>query len=784
MARVRTSGKVGALGNTMPLSQLPAQLIPSNLLPSQLVAKWLPALAHGFEPAPQALVTPRLRLLRRVGDERPGSVWVADHLALATPVEVTFAEVEPGAPPETQAGALALRAQSCEARTEATARINEPHLVSIIEHGDVRGLPFIVTELLEGKGMRQRLLHGPAKLAEVQTIVQQASGALAKAHSLGIAHGRLRPDNIYLTELAQKPFLKLDGFGELADAADAAAQHHYYSPEQIMLGTGNDARADLWSFAVSLYELLTTTLPFEAPTYDGVAVAICNGEFARTTLYRADLPPAVDAWFAKALAKDPAARFADATEFGRSFIAALANELPSSSSSLVPSAMAGSVPPGMPPMPSVLPPGMPPMPSVLPPGMPPMPSVLSPMSPMSLGAGAGAAPASAPLPSFPPPSYPPAGYTPGSAPPPLPAAHFARPDELPLALADGDDDEKTVQWDVEDRAPVAGEVSASSSVSSLPVALPSLASRLPMLPLPAPLSPAALSSVALPSTSSQRASAGPLGSPPNLEPSVYLDSPYMASVASALAVPIHATSASEPAPPQPARWWQFTADKTWLAALAFAAGVALTWFIYEPQSDDGTGADVARAEREPSVIRTLSVDDLPRAPGEEAELPKIVRTSQLPAAEEEPLVANASAPASAPVERRAVQRVQALAPAPARATSKPQAPAPPSAPAQQAQPTPPRAAKTAGEARGSCSPPYYFDDKGIQRIKAGCVSGSGMIAGPFGASVPVAAKGAPAAAAPSAPATKSTSASKPAAGACDPPYYFEGKIRRLKLECL
>ena len=772
MARVRTSGKVGALGTTMPLSQLPAQLIPSNLLPSQLVAKWLPALAHGFEPAPQALVTPRLRLLRRVGDERPGSVWVADHLALATPVEVTFAEVDPAAPQEAQAGALALRAQSCLSRAEATALINEPHLVSIIEHGDVRGLPFIVTELLEGKGMRQRLLHGPAKLAEVQTIVQQATGALAKAHALGIAHGRLRPDNIYLTELAQKPFLKLDGFGELAD--DAAAQHPYYSPEQIMLGTGNDARADLWCFAVSLYELLTTTLPFEAPTHDGVAVAICNGEFARTTLYRADLPPAVDAWFAKALAKDPAARFADATELGRAFIAALANEAVASSPSMVPGAMAASIAPGrspgMPPMPSVLPPGMPPMPSVLPPGMPPMP------------ASAGM---SAPLPSFPPPSYPPA-YASGSAPPPLPAGQGARPDELALELADGDDDEKTVQWEVEDRAPAADESHTSSSVSSLPVALPSLASRLPMLPLPAPLSPAALSSVALPSTSSQRASAGPLGSPPNLEPSVYLDSPYMASVASALAVPIHATSPSEPAPPQPARWWQFTADKTWLAALAFAAGVALTWFVYEPQSDDGSGAQLAHAEGEPSVIRTLSVDDLPRAPGEEAELPKIVRTSQLPAADEEPLVANASAPASVPVERRAVQRVQALAPAPApaRATSKPQAPPAQQSPAQPPpQSTPTRAAKAAAEPRGNCSPPYYFDDKGIQRIKAGCLSNSGMIAGPFGASVPVAAKTAPASV-PSAPATKATSASKPAAGACDPPYYFEGKIRRLKLECL
>ncbi|HWO10261.1 MAG TPA: hypothetical protein VNN80_12295, partial [Polyangiaceae bacterium] len=91
----------------------------------------------------------------------------------------------------------------------------------------------------------------------------------------------------------------------------------------------------------------------------------------------------------------------------------------------------------------------------------------------------------------------------------------------------------------------------------------------------------------------------------------------------------------------------------------------------------------------------------------------------------------------------------------------------------------------------SCSPPYYFDDKGIQRLKAECMNGSGMIAGPYGAAVPARASAKSAAAAPAAvtsasgaPAGKSSSGNKPAGGSCNPPYYFEGNIRRLKLECL
>ncbi|HWO09653.1 MAG TPA: serine/threonine-protein kinase, partial [Polyangiaceae bacterium] len=681
MARVRTSGKVGALGNDMPrnsgpLSQLPAQLIPSNLLPSQLVAKWLPALAHGFEPAAGALVTPRLRLIRHIGDERPGSLWVADHLALATPVEVAFAEVEPGASPESQAGALALCAQSFQAQTEMTAVVNEPHLVSIIEHGDVRGLPFIVTELLEGKGMRQRLLHGPAKLAEVHTIVLQASGALSKAHSLGVSHGRLRPDYLYLTELAQKPFLKIAGFGEPIADFQVSGQLAYASPEQLLHGAGNDARSDLWSFAVALYELLTTTLPFEAPTPAGVSVAICNSGFARPSHYRADLPPAVDAWFARALAKDPGQRFSDAAELSRAFIAALANEAPVS---------AGPTSSG------------------------PAPLLAS----ASIAHSAGL-----PLPSFPPPSSPPISSAPLSAGELLAGDGE---DRLPLALADGDDDERTVQWEVPEAPPAAG--AGASHINLAPVALPSLASRLPILPLPAPLSAAALSSVALPSTSSQRASAGPLGAPPSLEPSVYLDSPYVASVASALAVPVSSMGAPESQRPISLRRALFSPDKTWLAALAFAAGVAVTWFAYDPASDDDAGADVASREGEPSVIRTLSVDDLPRAPGEEAALPKIVRTSQLPSVSEDELAAANAAPnPPPPVERRAapVQRVHALVPAPApprgsvpSRSSVPRSPVPPRSPAPaKSQPAPRN--QPVAEARTSCSPPYYFDDKGIQ----------------------------------------------------------------------
>jgi serine/threonine-protein kinase len=621
------------------------------------------------------MMTQRLRLVRPVNDGRGANVWLAEHLALATRVEVTFAEVTTADPKQAR-NELAAQARAFADRAEVAARINDPHVVLVLDQGEVGGVPFMVTKALEGKSLRTRLLHGPATLDEVQRVVRDAASTLAKAHSLGVAHGHLRPECLFSTEVAGDSFLEIAGFGD-ADSAlpgthtslHTPAHNPYASPEQLLHGTASDVRSDLWSLAVSVYELLTTTLPFEAATPAGVTVAICNAEFAKPSHYRADLPPGIDGWFETALAKDPARRFRDAAEFARSFDSALTAE------------------------------------------------------------------AAAPVV------------------PPLEDASLEPDDD------DGDEDEKTVKWDMPEDARAIARTSLAAGGAAL--RSPSLA----VVSKPGPVSVlprASAGPVALPAATGLP----PTTLPPTLEPGVYLDSPYMASVMSALAVP---TAAPEGVP---ARVRQrlfgsegplLTPDKTWLAALAFAAGVAVTWFAYDPEPEgEAVTSGQGRGDGE---IRTVSVDDLPRVEGDEDDLPRIIQTSQLPRVDDdvEPAVPTAGR-AAAPGERRAApaQKVQALAPV---------APKPAAAV--------PARAKAPDSPTSNCNPPYYFDGQGIRRLKSECLNGSGVIQGPYGAVITtnVSAK--------TSASGKAADGKQASAGAsCSPPYYFDGKIRRLKLECL
>ncbi len=746
MPRVWTSTKAGPLAGSGPWSKL------------------ISAISPAFQPRPGAMLTPRIRLVRPVNDGRGAHIWIAEHLGLATAVEVTFADRgSDGQRLNGQRsegyGADHLSARIFEQQAQATASVSDPHLVHILEHGEVNGIAFLVTQLLEGKSLRRRLLHGPVSMSEVQTIVLQACDALAKAHSLGIIHGGLRPDCLFAVDVANQPFIEIAGFGAPApSASEAAIKNPYASPEQLLLATGSDARSDLWALAVSVYELLTTTLPFEAPTPAGVTVAICNGQFALPSHYRADLPPGIDGWFAKALAKEPTHRHLNANELARSFVDALTVEA------------AAPV------------------------------AVSPPLSPPLAALAAAAAP-SAPLPgaSFPPPFEAPAAYG---------------DDSLEMEDDDGEQDEKTVKWDLPDEwsgQGVRGRRSierAAPPPPSLTLASTPGAATLPRATAqyPAGIHGAAVTSgAAAPRTVPPRTVPPRMPSkaadavntvtsntsppslltadtvPPTLQPGLYLDSPYLASVASALAIPSPVASVERP-PPSPfaARSFfasnkdLFSADKTWLAALAFAAGVAVTWFTYDPDAESDVLVADAAGERDGTAnIRTVSVDDLPTVAGDdgkdgEGALPVILQPHQLPrvmdeAAEERPVAP--PAPSARPSPVTPVQKVQALSPATASNTPK-------VAPAPRAKPA---------DTRGDCSPPYYFDPQGIQRLKAECLGGSGVITGPYGAvlATNVAAK----AAAP-APKQQPHEQQARASSNCSPPYYFDGKIRRLKLDCL
>jgi serine/threonine-protein kinase len=156
--------------------------------------------------------------------------------------------------------------------------------------------------------------------------VLQACEALAEAHAIGIVHRDIKPGNLFLTERADgSPCVKVLDFGiskmSAGDASHAMTRTAammgspvYMSPEQLNSARDVDARADVWSLGVSMYELLTGAQPFVADTLPQLCMRIVNEEAAPARTLRADLPEALDRAILRCLEKDRSRRFANVAE--------------------------------------------------------------------------------------------------------------------------------------------------------------------------------------------------------------------------------------------------------------------------------------------------------------------------------------------------------------------------------------------------------------------------------------------------------------------------------------
>jgi serine/threonine-protein kinase len=281
---------------------------------------------------PGTLVGNNVRLVRVLGQGGMGSIWVADHLTLHTQVAVKFMSTE-----------IAKNAEAATRFTReasAAAQIKSPHVVQTFDHGlTEEGIPFIVMELLEGEDLAHRIQRkGKLPPVEVALILGQVAKALYRAHSLGIVHRDIKPENIFLTDVDGDLLVKVLDFGIAKRAQDAAfsmtstgamvGTPYYMSPEQVMSAKSVDLRSDLWSLAVVAYHAVTGKVPFDAETVGALCVAINAAEFDLPTTAVAGLPPSMDAWFRRALARDPAKRFQTAKDFGRTLEQAAAGIQP------------------------------------------------------------------------------------------------------------------------------------------------------------------------------------------------------------------------------------------------------------------------------------------------------------------------------------------------------------------------------------------------------------------------------------------------------------------------
>jgi serine/threonine-protein kinase len=270
----------------------------------------------------RTVIAGKYRLVRELASGGMGSVWVARHLALDEDVAVKFMSV--ALPDLADARARFAR----EART--AARLRGPHVVQVLDHGVDGELPYLVMELLRGEHLGERLRReGRLSLDAAASLAEQIGKALARAHRAGVVHRDLKPANVFLAQDDDGEVVKVLDFGiaKELDGAPADATHadvlmgspQYMSPEQARGARDLDHRADLWSLGAILFRALTGVPAFEGTSAVDVIVRICTGPTPLPSRVVSGLPPELDAFFRKALDREPSRRFATAREMTEAF---------------------------------------------------------------------------------------------------------------------------------------------------------------------------------------------------------------------------------------------------------------------------------------------------------------------------------------------------------------------------------------------------------------------------------------------------------------------------------
>ncbi len=206
-----------------------------------------------------------------------------------------------------------------EARSAAA--IAHPNVIEIYDFGDTEeGIPYLVMELLEGEPLRKLVDRGPMPLALAVDIGIQLLRGLARAHDLGVAHRDLKPENAFFQQRADGTTVaKLVDFGiahargdaRLTDIGAIIGTPQYVAPERLK-GTESGAPADLYSFGVMLFEMVTGQLPFRADGLPGWIMMHLETPPPRPSALRPDLPPELEAIILELLAKEPKDRPVDA----------------------------------------------------------------------------------------------------------------------------------------------------------------------------------------------------------------------------------------------------------------------------------------------------------------------------------------------------------------------------------------------------------------------------------------------------------------------------------------
>lgn len=249
-------------------------------------------------------------LIERIGGGGMGVVYKAQDTRLGRIVALKFLPRRHADNPAARARLLA------EAR--AASALDHPNIGVVYEIAEADdGRPFIAMAWYDGETLKEKIRKGPLAISDVLTIASQLGGALSAAHKAGIIHRDVKPANVIVTSSGSVRLLDF-GIAKLMSVDDeshgAAGTVAYMSPEQTR-NSALDARTDIWSLGVLLYEMLTGQRPFRRDNDDLVLAAIREEEPTPLASLRPDVPAEIGAIVERCLRKDPVERYQTADEF-------------------------------------------------------------------------------------------------------------------------------------------------------------------------------------------------------------------------------------------------------------------------------------------------------------------------------------------------------------------------------------------------------------------------------------------------------------------------------------
>lgn len=276
------------------------------------------------DPLIGAVFTDKYEIEAKLGAGGMCDVYRARHIHIGKEVAVKMLRPELAADPKV--------VERFEREARAASLVRHPNAINIMDYGVAAGnTPFLVMELVEGATVRELLKrYGAMTVERVAGIVNQACAALEAAHSVGVIHRDIKPENIIISEYDGRDWVEVVDFG-IAKIQEDVSRRAALTGANLIIGTPRymspeqaeeqpvDARSDIYSLGIVVYEMLAGTPPFAGGSATRLLIAHAVEPPPPLAGQRPDIPPEVAAVVMRALDKNPARRQQSALEFAREF---------------------------------------------------------------------------------------------------------------------------------------------------------------------------------------------------------------------------------------------------------------------------------------------------------------------------------------------------------------------------------------------------------------------------------------------------------------------------------